>query len=74
MIRLTLDSSIHVHPTLLCATATSSYQIEGGVNADGCGPSIWDTFAHTPGKIASDANGDEACDSYNKYVHIMTNP
>ena len=33
-------------------TATASYQIEGAVAEDGRGPSIWDTFAHTPGRIA----------------------
>jgi beta-glucosidase len=48
-------------------TATSAYQIEGAVHADGRGPSIWDTFAHTPGKTAGGAHGDEACDHYHRW-------
>ncbi|MEJ5184922.1 MAG: family 1 glycosylhydrolase, partial [Rectinemataceae bacterium] len=32
--------------------ATASYQIEGATQEDGRGVSIWDTFAHTPGKVA----------------------
>ncbi|MER7916912.1 MULTISPECIES: GH1 family beta-glucosidase [unclassified Streptomyces] len=50
----------------LWGTATSAYQIEGAVAEDGRRPSIWDTFSHTPGKIAGDDNGDIACDHYHR--------
>ncbi|GAA3517320.1 GH1 family beta-glucosidase [Actinocatenispora rupis] len=51
----------------LWGTATASYQIEGAVDADGRGPSIWDTFSHTPGAVAGDDTGDVACDHYHRY-------
>ncbi|WP_404455438.1 beta-glucosidase [Virgibacillus necropolis] len=47
--------------------ATASYQIEGAAFEGGRGPSIWDTFSHTPGKVLNGDNGDVACDSYHRY-------
>ncbi len=48
-------------------TATASYQVEGAVNEDGRGVSIWDTFAHTPGKVHNGDTGDVACDHYHHW-------
>ena len=47
--------------------ATAAYQIEGAVNEDGRGPTNWDVFSHTPGKVANGDTGDVACDSYHRY-------
>jgi beta-glucosidase len=47
--------------------ATAAYQVEGAVHADGRGESIWDRFAHTPGRVARDETGDVACDHYNRW-------
>lgn len=46
--------------------ATAAYQIEGAVAEDGRSPSIWDTFSHTPGKVAGGDTGDVACDHYHR--------
>ena len=51
----------------LWGTATSAYQIEGAVNEDGRGPSIWDTVPHTPARSRTASNGDVACDHYHRY-------
>jgi beta-glucosidase len=47
--------------------ATAAYQIEGAVNEGGRGLSIWDTFSHTPGRVAGGDTGDVACDHYHRY-------
>ncbi len=47
--------------------ATSSYQIEGGVEEDGKGLSVWDAFCRKPGKIWNGQTGDIACDHYHRW-------
>ncbi len=44
--------------------ATASYQIEGGWNADGKGPSVWDVFSRRKGSIEHGDTGDISCDHY----------
>jgi len=51
----------------LWGAATAAYQIEGAANEDGRGPSIWDTFSHTPGNSKNGDTGDVACDHYHRY-------
>jgi beta-glucosidase len=51
----------------LWGSATAAYQVEGAVAGDGRGPSIWDTFANTPGKVNGNATGDVADDHYHRY-------
>ena len=47
--------------------ATSAYQIEGAVQADGRTPSIWDAFARRPGAIDNGDTGDVARDHYHRW-------
>ncbi len=51
----------------LWGTATAAFQVEGAWNEDGKVESIWDRFAHTPGKIRGAATADVSCDDYHRF-------
>jgi beta-glucosidase len=61
------SSAVQFPPGFLWGTATASYQIEGAVNEDDRGVSIWDTFSHTPGRVHHGDTGDVACDHYHRW-------
>ena len=46
----------------LWGAATSAFQVEGGADLDGRGPSIWDTFCATPGRVRGGDDGRVAID------------
>ena len=54
-------------PAVRFGAATASYQIEGAVDEDGRGESIWDRFCATPGAVANGDTGDAACDHYHRW-------
>ena len=46
--------------------ATSAYQVEGAVDVDGRGPSVWDVFCAEPGRVVDGSDGSVACGSYDR--------
>jgi beta-glucosidase len=60
------DSGLVFPPEFLIGSATAAYQIEGAATEDGRGPSIWDTFSATPGKVVDGDTGAVAVDHYHR--------
>lgn len=50
---------------------SAAFQIEGSLDTDGRGKSIWDDFARTPGKTMDGKNGDVSTDSYKRWKEDM---
>ena len=57
---------INIPTDITLGTSTSSYQIEGAVNRDGKGPSIWDEFTRRSGVIKDGSDGSRACGHYDR--------
>jgi beta-glucosidase len=66
-VRAESEPDLRLPPDFILGAATAAYQIEGAVAEDGRGPSIWDTFSHTSGRIADGSTGDVACDHYHRF-------
>lgn len=64
---MAMREPIDLPPGFEFGVATASYQIEGAVDEDGRGRSIWDTFSHAPGRTHNGDTGDIACDHYHRY-------
>jgi beta-glucosidase len=60
-------ANIAFPPDFVWGSATSSYQVEGAVDRDGRGASIWDTYCRHGGRVLENATGDVACDHYHLY-------
>ena len=63
----TTESGRRFPGSFLWGAATSSYQIEGAVDADGRGESIWDRFCTVPGAITDGSSGATACDHFHRF-------
>jgi beta-glucosidase len=65
---ISVDIAARLPGSFLWGAATSAYQIEGAVDEDGRGRSIWDTFCELPGAITDGSTGAVACDHYHRYA------
>lgn len=52
----------------LWGVASSAFQIEGALDADGRGPSVWDVFAERPGAVRDGHSPARACDHYHRWA------
>lgn len=60
--------TLPVPPRFCWGVATAAFQIEGAWDADGKGPSVWDTLGHRGPGFVGGANGDVTCDHYHRWA------
>ncbi|PVG84228.1 beta-glucosidase [Nocardioides gansuensis] len=53
-------------PGFRFGTTAAAYCVEGAAEADGRGPSIWDTFTQQPGRVVDGSSGAVAADQYHR--------
>ncbi|MGH9106248.1 MAG: glycoside hydrolase family 1 protein, partial [Acidimicrobiales bacterium] len=61
-----MSSELKFPEGFVWGAATASYQVEGAVGEGERGPSIWDTFSHTPGRTLNGDTGDIATQHYHR--------
>ncbi|KDN87408.1 GH1 family beta-glucosidase [Kitasatospora cheerisanensis] len=54
-------------PDFRWGVSTAAYQIEGAVDEDGRGRSVWDDFCDRPGAVKGGDTGRVACDHYHRW-------
>ncbi|MEU3462704.1 GH1 family beta-glucosidase [Streptomyces sp. NPDC006733] len=59
---------LDLHAGFRWGVSTAAYQIEGAVDEDGRGPSVWDVFAARPGAVKNGDTGRTACDHYHRHA------
>ncbi|MGW6913063.1 GH1 family beta-glucosidase [Kitasatospora sp. NPDC054939] len=62
-----MPNRLDLPPGFRWGASTAAYQIEGAVDEDGRGPSVWDTFVARPGAVRDGHTGAVACDHYHRY-------
>lgn len=64
---MNLPQPIQFPASFVWGAATSAAQIEGAAASDGRGPSIWDVFCQTPGRVIHDDDPSQACEFYQRW-------
>jgi beta-glucosidase len=62
-----MKQSYEFPKAFIWGSANASFQVEGAINEDGRGPSIWDEFCRQPGHIKGDQHADITADMYHRY-------